>query len=147
MSHKKILLAVDFAADNEQIIAKAKDTAEGNQAQLLLTHVNQPLATAYNAAPMGGWSPQIAEIEAELRQHAEAQLNSLGDELGVAENNRFLREGRPSNEIKALAEAEGVDLIVMGTHGQHGLGLLLGSTANAVLHGVACDVLAVRVKD
>jgi len=33
----------------------------------------------------------------------------------------------------------------MGTHGRHGLGLLLGSTASGVLHGVDCDVLAVRV--
>jgi universal stress protein A len=37
------------------------------------------------------------------------------------------------------------DLIVIGTHGRHGLGLLLGSTANGVLHGVKRDVLAVRV--
>ncbi len=39
------------------------------------------------------------------------------------------------------------DLIIIGTHGQHGIALLLGSTANAVLHGVSCDVLAVRVKE
>ncbi len=30
---------------------------------------------------------------------------------------------------------------------QHGLGLMLGSTANAVLHGAECDVLAVRVNN
>jgi universal stress protein A len=36
-------------------------------------------------------------------------------------------------------------LIVIGTHGQKGLQLLLGSTANAVLHGAGCDVLAVRI--
>jgi universal stress protein A len=29
----------------------------------------------------------------------------------------------------------------------HGLQLLLGSTANAVLHGAKCDVLAVRHSD
>ncbi len=37
------------------------------------------------------------------------------------------------------------DLIVLGTHGRHGLGLILGSTANGVLHGASCDVLAVRI--
>ena len=37
------------------------------------------------------------------------------------------------------------DLIVVGSHGRHGLALLLGSTASGVLHGAPCDVLAVRV--
>ena len=41
--------------------------------------------------------------------------------------------------------SNGADLIVVGSHGRHGLALLLGSTANGVLHGATCDVLAVRV--
>jgi universal stress protein A len=53
--------------------------------------------------------------------------------------------GSPAVEIRELAASLGVDLIVIGTHGKHGLGLLLGSTANAVLHGVPCDVLAVKI--
>ena len=40
---------------------------------------------------------------------------------------------------------KGADVIVVGSHGRHGLALLLGSTANGVLHGATCDVLAVRV--
>ena len=40
-----------------------------------------------------------------------------------------------------------MDLIVLGTHGQKGVQLLLGATANSVLHGSCCDVLAVRVFD
>jgi len=36
--------------------------------------------------------------------------------------------------------------IVVGSHGRHGLALLLGSTANDILHGAPCDVLAVRLK-
>ncbi|MBA6354230.1 universal stress protein, partial [Colwellia sp. BRX9-1] len=39
---------------------------------------------------------------------------------------------------------ENVDLIITGSHGVHGLQLLLGSTCNAILHGAKCDVLAVR---
>ena len=45
-----------------------------------------------------------------------------------------------------LADKISADLIVIGTHGQSGLKLLLGSTANAVLHGVKVDVLAVKVE-
>ena len=57
-----------------------------------------------------------------------------------------IKTGRPAVEIKALAEEIEADLIVIGTHGQSGLGLLLGSTANGVLHGVSCDVLTIRIR-
>ena len=46
---------------------------------------------------------------------------------------------------KGIAQSKKVDLIVVGSHGRHGLGLLLGATANGVLHGANCDVLTVRV--
>ena len=55
------------------------------------------------------------------------------------------RFGRPESELQRAAEAKGADVIVVGSHGRHGLALLLGSTANGVLHGATCDVLAVRV--
>jgi universal stress protein A len=54
--------------------------------------------------------------------------------------------GRPENEIHGLAEEINANLIVVGSHGRHGLALIFGSTANGVLHGAGCDVLAVRVK-
>ncbi|WP_292363901.1 universal stress protein, partial [Methylophaga sp. UBA1464] len=39
------------------------------------------------------------------------------------------------------------DLIVVGSHGRKGIKMLLGSTANAILHHARCDVLAVRLLD
>jgi universal stress protein A len=53
----------------------------------------------------------------------------------------------PHQEIVSIAEREQVDLIVLGSHGRHGLALLLGSTANSVLHNASCDVMAVRLRD
>jgi universal stress protein A len=44
-----------------------------------------------------------------------------------------------------MADESNADLIVLGTHGRSGIRLLLGSTANAVLHGAKQDVLAVRI--
>ena len=60
---------------------------------------------------------------------------------------RHLVVGRPESEIHHVAEEIGADLIVVGSHGRHGLALLMGSTANGVLHGSKCDVLAVRVPE
>jgi universal stress protein A len=55
--------------------------------------------------------------------------------------------GVPKQEIIHIAEQQQVDLIVLGSHGRHGLALLLGSTANAVLHYAKCDVMAIRLQD
>ena len=53
--------------------------------------------------------------------------------------------GHPRQEIHRVATDQQCDLIVVGSHGRHGLALLLGSTANDVLHGAPCDVIAVRL--
>ena len=66
--------------------------------------------------------------------------------MSIPAGNRHLLMGRPETEIHNVAEEIGADLIVVGSHGRHGLALIFGSTANGVLHGATCDVLAVRVR-
>jgi len=66
--------------------------------------------------------------------------------FGIDPERVALRIGRPAAEIRAQAEHLKADLIVIGSHGRHGLpSVLLGSTANGVLHGAPCDVLTVRI--
>jgi universal stress protein A len=69
----------------------------------------------------------------------------MSDQLHIEPINRWLIWGVPKNEIVELANQQKVDLIVVGSHGRHGLGLLLGSTANNILHHAKCDVMAVRL--
>lgn len=63
----------------------------------------------------------------------------------VAREDQHVVVGMPDTEIHRFADENGVDLIVVGSHGRHGFALLLGSTSTGVLHGAQCDVLAVRV--
>jgi universal stress protein A len=70
----------------------------------------------------------------------------LGDQLHVEPANRWLVWGVPKQEIIKIAVQERVDLIVVGSHGRHGLALLLGSTANSILHYALCDVMAIRLQ-
>ena len=145
--YKKVLLAVDLTASSEHIIEKAMQVVTDNGAELLLAHVNEPVVTAYQASGMAGWSTQVVSLDEQVREIAEQKMDALATRLGVPAENCFLPFGKAATEIKRLAEEEDVDLIIMGTHGRHGLGLMLGSTANGVLHGVNCDVLAVRASD
>ena len=80
-------------------------------------------------------------------QLAENRLQELAVRHALENCTHFVRQGNTKREILNMAEEENVDLIVIGSHGRSGIQLLLGSTANTVLHGAPCDVLAVRVKD
>lgn len=142
--YKKILLALDFHGDNSELIEKGSDIAKANDAELFLIHVNEPLAIAYAADGMS-WSDQVVALEASLRKEAQGKMAEVAGKLKVKADNCIIKEGKPSTEIHKVVDELSVDLIVLGTHGQSGLQLLLGSTANSVLHGVTCDVLAVRI--
>lgn len=53
--------------------------------------------------------------------------------------------GKPAEEILQVAEDEGVDLIVMGTHGRTGLRhILLGSVAETMVRTAPCPVFTVK---
>lgn len=144
--YKNILLAVDFHDDNATVVETAKDMAELYGATMHLVHVNEPLGMAY-AADGVSWGDQVYALEASIRKESEKKLGELASSLGVPEDRTHLLEGRPATRIHNLCESENIDLIILGTHGQGGLQLLLGSTANSVLHGSGCDVLAIRIGD
>lgn len=144
--YQRILIPLDLHDDNEQILKVGRQMAETNNAETYLLHVNEPIALAYAGADGVGWSEQLFHLERDIHLDAAARFNQIAEEMGIDEAHRILANGRPAAEIHRLVESENIDLIVMGTHGQSGLQLLLGSTANSVLHGITCDVLTVRIK-
>lgn len=143
--YNRILIALDFRGDNAEVIRKGKALAEADNSLVYLLHVNEPLTIAYGANGMT-WTDQVAQLESSIRKQSREKMAEMGKQLDISEDRCLIREGRPSSEIHAVAEEQQIDLIVMGTHGQSGLKLLLGSTANSVLHGASCDVLAVRIE-
>ncbi len=139
--YRTILLAVDLSDEANAIADKAHAIAEANDATLHIVHVIEPLSFAY-----GGDIPMdFSGIQDEIQKQAEAQLAGFAERLGIDPSCRHLVLGRPENEIHALVDELDIDLVILGSHGRSGFALLLGSTANGVLHGARCDVLAVRV--
>jgi len=90
--------------------------------------------------------PDDFDLEQELLEVAKRQMRALGERLGVPETERHIEIGGTGHTILRVADELAVDLIVLGSHGRHGLAVLLGSTARSVLNGAKCDVLAVRIK-
>ncbi len=141
-----ILLAVDFSSEDSQVVQKARNLASQIGARLSLIHVldNIPMPDT----PYGTAIPLDTEMTYDAMLDVEKQkLSQIGNTLGIDPAHRWLVWGEPREEIIRIAEQENVDLIVVGSHGRHGLALLLGSTANSVLHYAKCDVLAVRLRD
>ncbi|MEM8661860.1 MAG: universal stress protein [Pseudomonadota bacterium] len=137
----KILAAVDLSEDSDLIVKRARSVASNASAQLHIIHVIEPLSFAY-----GGDIPMdFSGIQDEIYQQASQQLKRFAEGSEIDDEHRHIVMGRPEVEIHAKAEELDVDLIVVGSHGRHGLALLMGSTANSVLHGAKHDVLAVRV--
>lgn len=137
--YKKILFATDFDEVGIKAAHKAKKIADENKATLHLAHVIEPIP-AYAYPGFAGFS----DVESSIKTQAEQELNRLASDLGVQKNDIHLAFGSTKHEILKLAKELNIDLIVAGSHGKHGLALLLGSTANAILHGAECDVLIVR---
>lgn len=137
-----VLVAIDFAPDNQAVLDRALEIAQYYQAQLTLLHVVEYTESAYSGELV---VPGDASMDKELLQHAEKRMAELKEKTHMPNAVTRVELGAPKHEIVRVAEEEKVDLVVTGSHGRHGLQLLLGSTANGILHLAKCDVLAVRV--
>jgi universal stress protein A len=139
--YRRIMLAVDLTEESNIVSQRALRLAAVFDAELHIVHVIEPLSLAY-----GGDIPMdLSTVQDQIHDQARSHLAEFAATLGIPPERQHLIFGRPESEIQRTAEAAGADVIVVGSHGRHGLALLLGSTANGVLHGASCDVLAVRV--
>ncbi len=143
MNYQHLLVAVDMTDDCHIVIQRAVEVAHCCQARLSLVHVVEPMSMAF-----GGDVPMdLSALQQQQIDQARAQLDGFtANHAELTKDNTHLAFGQPRQEIHRLASEQGCDLIVVGSHGRHGLALLLGSTSNDVLHGATCDVLAVHLK-
>jgi universal stress protein A len=139
--YKHILFATDLSDETDFIVSKVRGMRGFTGATLSIVHVVEPMP-GYSYAYLG-----IEDIEGQLIEEAREVLSKLGSELSVDANNQFIEVGPTKSKILKIADEVNADLIICGSHGRHGLSLLLGSTANAILHGAKCDVLTVRLPE
>lgn len=144
--YKNILAAVDLSEAADMVCRRAARLAATSGAQLSILYVAEyipPLDIAYEPITPADWMIN----EDDLLERATASFNKRLDGLNLGDAQRLVKLGVPKHVILQTAEDLGADVIVMGSHGRHGIGRLLGSTADSVLHSAACDVLAVRIRE
>lgn len=142
--YRHVLAAVDLGASAEPVAARAAWMASLYGASLTLLHV-------IDCFPVDRSNTLIAPEDRDPltyeRERAWERLESLAGGLGMAQCRQEIAVSahKASREIPAFVADNGVDLVVCGSHGPHGLGRLLGSTADGIVHRSACDVLVVRL--
>lgn len=140
-NYQRILVAIDLTDESDQIIDRAVEIARQNNAELSLIHVIEIVSFAY-----GGDIPMdLSSIQEQMDQHARKRMEETAAKLDYPVKETYVSTGNTENEIHEIAKSIDSDLIIIGSHGRHGLALLLGSTANGILHGAQCDILAVRL--
>ncbi|MFP4181263.1 universal stress protein [Thiohalospira sp.] len=141
-TYTHLLLATDFMPEAEQLGARARELAHGFGARLSLVHVLEPSVLA----PPYEMMPSLPDgTEQALEEAAQQALDRLGEQLEVPSVSRHLLYGSVRRAVADFVTDHQVDLVLVGSHGRHGVERLLGSTASAILQAAPCDVLALRL--
>lgn len=138
--YKNILFATDLGKDSKHVCDVAKDLERIHGATLNIVHVIEPVGT------YGGGFYYIGDLNKQIEEEALTHLHQFSNTYGIAQKHQHLCKGHPKKSIIDIADELKSDLIVLGSHSAHGIGVLLGSTASYVLSHANCDVLTVPLK-
>lgn len=144
--YRKILVAIDLHPTCDEIILKrAHELAKMNGAATTLSVIHA--VEHINAYGVAQAYPAVIDLEGEMRLEATKQLGELAEKFSIAKDQQYVEVGSPKVVILDKMKQLKIDLIVIGSHGRHGIGLLFGSTASAVIHHLSCDALVVKIPD
>jgi nucleotide-binding universal stress UspA family protein len=138
-----VLVPIDFSATADQALAYAIALAQQLHARLTLVHVFHLTPLAIGEMDTAMPATYLDDLETEAHQLLQASRDRV-QHAGL-QGESLLVQGSPAQAIVDTAGAQGVDLIIMGTHGRTGLAhVFLGSVAEHVVRQGPCPVLVVR---
>ena len=139
---RKILVPVDLSKRAEQAVSYAGMLAEGLGAELVLTiNVNLPEREVLE---------EFAEVEqTDVKQAAEVSLRALAHSRApqVRSSTDVRFRDNPAHGILDAADAAGIDMIVLASHGRTGMTRwLLGSVAEKIARSSSIPVVIVPAR-
>ena len=147
---KKILIPIDFSDTSRKAFYIGLKMAKTFDADTVVLHVNEPLSnfdSGFDAVE------ETADKMKRLEEGVKRRMNELFDKGGVGEVDRRrvtveIMGGKPHTVIVEYARDKGVDLIIMGTHGNSGLkAALIGSQSERVVRRAPCHVFVVKADE
>ena len=141
--YQRILLAADLGPHSERAFHTAVAIARACGAALELVHVIEHFPVDRSNEDI---APEDRDPLHYSQEHAETALAALSAEANLPDLQArvVVSDGTAKREVAAIAAEHGCDLVVVGSHGHHGIEAMLGSTAIGVVHRAGSDVLVVR---
>ncbi len=136
MKYQHIVAAVDIYEQQQAALARAVELAKRYSATLEVVHVLPQVVVNI---------PYASDFQQDMQDEAKKKLDAMLAGLNFPGVKSHLVVGSAARETARVAKAVKADLVVVGSHGKHGVDLMLGSTANGVVHQADCDVLTVRI--
>ena len=141
LPRKTVLVPTDFSIPSVEAIRTALELVD-EPADIQVLHVLQPLEHTAPAVLFGDFD------EESRKQRASEFLGDFLKRHELAGLTEVVRVGDPGLEIAEFVKQNAVDLIVIPSHGHHGLKrILLGSVAERVLRHAECPTLVLRRTD
>ena len=140
---KKILFPVDLSEVSSKIVPYVREMAVKFEAEvhlLFVARILQHFTSIY--VP----HPSISKFEEEMKQGAEKKLQEFTEEyFKDAPCKGKVILGDAAQEVLNYIQSEGIDLVIMGTHGRKGLEhIIFGSVAERVVKHSPVPVLTVN---
>ena len=136
-----VVVPIDFSSASASAIKTALEIVE-NPSQLYLIHVMLPLETMSPGVLLG----DVTDVS--RTEKVTTALKNLAEIHKAEDAHLAVTIGTPGLEIADYAKREKADLIIIPSHGYHGLKrLFLGSVAERVLRHAPCRVLVLRRAD
>ncbi|MFV2089207.1 MAG: universal stress protein [Pseudomonadales bacterium] len=142
----KILVAIDLLIKPAQRVLERAASLKSAPLEMFVTHVVESQYVQYSIDPTFTGSLTRAMEENALAA-ARTRVAEICKPYGIPDDHQLITLGRAADRIHALAREREVDTIVVGSHVRPGIKRLLGSTANAVLHGSPVNVVIIRNPD
>ncbi len=143
---RNIACCVDFSENARTAFDTALELAQKFQANLHILHVLPPpvnplLEDAEWIMPEEPKKALFLKVEEKIQQD---YVSRIGENVNYE---LVVLDGHVSSEIIRFLAEKDIDLVVLGSYGASGMGLVLfGSVVNSVAHKAPCSVMIVRHK-
>ncbi len=146
MSIKSILVPVDFSEDSFYALEQGIKIAKSMSSKLTILHVNHDESMLYHYLTEKEYEELKEKALEDAKKHLE-KLNEKFPELSELDYHFRVRRGVPYVEIVEETEREGVDLVIVGSHGKTSAKkFFYGGTTSKVARRAGCSVMITRKK-